>query len=67
MYAVFDISILALPILLVILNLATWSTASPLEGWAAVHTRWARWNHIRAMAAIASFVLYLTAIVSLGA
>lgn len=47
-------------------EIATWSPASPPDEWAAVRARWARWNHIRTIAAIVSFVLYLSAIVSLS-
>lgn len=45
-------------------DIATWSPASPPDEWATVQTRWTRWNHIRTIAAILSFVLYLAAIVS---
>jgi uncharacterized membrane protein len=47
--------------------IAMWSASSPPDDWVAVRSRWARWNHIRATAAVVSFVLYLAAIVSLGA
>lgn len=44
--------------------IATWSTTSPPDDWAAVRSRWALWNHGRTTAALVSFVLYLAAIVS---
>ncbi|MFB9806906.1 anthrone oxygenase family protein [Haladaptatus pallidirubidus] len=47
--------------------IATWSTASLPNDWAVVRTRWGRWNHVRTTAAIASFILYIAALVSLGA
>lgn len=47
--------------------IATWSTPSLPDDWAAVRSRWARWNHIRATAAVVSFILYLAASVSLSA
>lgn len=46
--------------------IATWSTVSPPDDWATVRTRWALWNHVRTIAAVISFVLYLAAIVSLS-
>lgn len=46
--------------------IATWSSASPPDDWAAVRARWARWNHVRTTAAILSFVLYLGAIMAFG-
>ncbi len=45
-------------------SIATWSPASPPDDWTTVRTRWARWNHVRAIAAVISFVIYLSAIVS---
>lgn len=47
-------------------SIATWSTASPPDEWATVRARWARWNHVRATAAIISFVFYLAALALLG-
>jgi uncharacterized membrane protein len=46
--------------------IATWSPVSPPDEWAAIRTRWTRWNHVRTTAAVVSFVLYLAAIVSFG-
>jgi uncharacterized membrane protein len=45
--------------------IATWSPRSPPEEWSTVQTRWTRWNHIRAAAALLSFTLYVAAIASL--
>ncbi|WP_435157023.1 DUF1772 domain-containing protein [Haladaptatus sp. DFWS20] len=47
-------------------TIATWSPSSPPDEWATVRSRWARWNHIRTIAAFVSFALYLSAIASLG-
>jgi len=48
-------------------HIATWSPVSPPDEWATVQTRWRRWNHVRTMAAVVSFGLYLAAIASFGA
>ena len=45
-------------------RIATWSSTSPPNEWATVRARWRRWNHVRAAAAVVSFVFYLTAILS---
>ncbi|WP_266080904.1 anthrone oxygenase family protein [Haladaptatus caseinilyticus] len=42
----------------------TWSPSSPPDDWTAVRARWARWNHVRTMASIVAFVVYLAALVS---
>jgi uncharacterized membrane protein len=47
-------------------RIATWSPVSPPDEWVTVQARWGRWNHVRTTAAVASFALYLAAIVSFG-
>ncbi|WP_157972468.1 DUF1772 domain-containing protein [Saliphagus sp. LR7] len=47
-------------------RIATWSPGSPPDEWATVRSRWARWNHVRTMAAVVSFALYIAAIASSG-
>jgi uncharacterized membrane protein len=47
-------------------RIATWSSTSPPDEWTTVRARWRRWNHIRAAAAVISFVFYLTAVLSLS-
>lgn len=46
--------------------IATWAAESPPDDWSAIRSRWARWNHVRTIAAFVSFVLYLTALLSFG-
>lgn len=41
--------------------IATWSPASPPDDWEAIRARWARWNHVRTLAAIISFISFLIA------
>lgn len=36
--------------------IATWSTAQPPVDWAATRARWARWNLVRTIAALAAFL-----------
>jgi uncharacterized membrane protein len=45
-------------------EIATWSQTAPPPDWAAVRARWARWNLVRTVASILSFVLSLAATLS---
>jgi uncharacterized membrane protein len=44
-------------------EIARWSPDSPPEDWQEIRTRWARWNHVRAVSSAISFVFYLASIV----
>ncbi|WP_330630525.1 anthrone oxygenase family protein [Halocatena halophila] len=43
-----------------------WSVESPPNDWRSIRSRWTRWNHVRTVAAVVSFVLSLVATVSIA-